>query len=74
MKMEEVKYCLKPCAGDTETGVKDRHMYKVINPKGSEEGFMTLKEAEERFGIEKISISNSHTICPNCGKAKMRRS
>lgn len=73
MGPKENKYHLKPCAGDEKSGVKTGHVYKVINPKGDKERYMSLEDAKKRFGIENLLIDNSHTICPDCNKLKIRR-
>ncbi len=60
------QYLALPCSGRLKLGNKRGHVYKIDNPNGTEVGVMTLNEAKEKYGDEKVFISSSDTLCPSC--------
>ncbi len=77
MKARVDQYIAVPCCGDEANNIEKDHIYLIKSPirEGKKElGWMTLGEAKERYGSDKIFISASHGMCKECLELKFGKS
>lgn len=61
------QFLLEPCRGIKKLNIPSGHLYFAKDTLNQTTlGFITLEDANKKFGKGKFDISKSHTICPDC--------
>lgn len=61
------QFLLKPCSGRVRLGIQNGHLYSVKDTLNETIlGFITLENANKKFGKGSFDISCSSSLCPVC--------